>query len=770
MEQFNLTPSPALLDLLGKIPFKGWQCVAELIDNSIDAIINNRTKLKDFQKVISVYVPTKSKISENQPFVVEDWGIGMTEDQLENAVKAGFSSKNTNSNLGLFGMGFNVATSRLANNVQVWTSTADMEKEVGVNIDLREMKKSGSFHRPKMEREKRPGKNSGTRIEIYDYKPEASNLLQAKQIYRELNRAYSERIFSEYAIKILVNGEEIRPYIFCTWGKNRSLKIRYDDVPAIIEIDEHLNEEMFCENCFSWLGKKVDTSLNIECPNCKQIGTIIKKDIYVWGWVGIQRFSDLENYGIDISRNGRILSRLDKSFFNWDDERGKNDPAGRFSPEYPRTTSYAGGRIVGQLEANFIIPTYTKDDFNRDDQNWRRVINFIRGEMPLQPDLSNSFGFRQPNRSPIGRLYNAYQKVKEPGSKSLSFGKEDGSVDHQTPRNWASFFFEGVPEYQDDTKWWQAVTKADLKANPSTFNPLNPTGIGLGSITEQGIDTTTKPGISKQPSAPEKYPGKKLFKKTLHFDLEKLLGEKSMNLALIDYYPENDISMPIIFESQGTMLKFNVFLNNSHPMFRDFADGYEDLIYMEAASKYSSLKNNEEWTVTRIYYELKSKYALETMLSVPNLVTKASNLMRDVQNRLVAREGIQLPRKPKLLPEDEIVMRKKYLDLEGQNITDIDSFLMNSKFLKYLDLNFIFKFVEQFPDLVYDGKIFNLPFIDLDEESKDHQIKKYMGYFSDVRWFMNEISKEGDDAVKKLKQQIIRNRYSIEILDGSINK
>jgi DNA topoisomerase VI subunit B len=159
MEQFNLTPSPALLDLLGKIPFKGWQCVAELIDNSIDAIINNSSKLKDFQKVISIYVPTKGKIAENQPLVVEDWGIGMTEEQLENAVKAGFSSKNTGSNLGLFGMGFNVATSRLANTVQVWTATADMKNEVGVCIDLREMKKSGSFHRPKMEREKEPTRN-----------------------------------------------------------------------------------------------------------------------------------------------------------------------------------------------------------------------------------------------------------------------------------------------------------------------------------------------------------------------------------------------------------------------------------------------------------------------------------------------------------------------------------------------------------------------------------------------------------------------------------
>ena len=758
MEQFNLTPSPALLDLLGKIPFKGWQCVAELIDNSIDAVINHSNKLKEFQKVISVYVPTKGKITENQPLVVEDWGIGMTEQQLENAVKAGFSSKNTNANLGLFGMGFNVATSRLANTVQVWTATAEMEKEVGVCIDLREMKKTGSFHRPKMEREKRADKKSGTRIEIYDYKPEASALLQAKQITRELNRAYSERIFSEYGIKINVNGEEITPFQFCIWDKKRSVKHKYDEVPAYIEIDEHLSEEMFCENCFSWLGDSVDTPVNIECPQCHTAGRIIKKDIYITGWVGIQRYSDSDHYGIDISRNGRILSKLDKAFFSWD---GAKDDS-RFNPEYPRDTTYAGGRIVGQLEANFIIPVYTKDDFTRDDKNWKRVINFIRGEMPLQPDLASSFGFKQANRTPIGRLFNAYRKINQPGSKTLCFSREDASVDHITPRNWATYFFEGNAEYKDDTKWWEAVTKADLKETPSTFNPLNPTG--------KGTPTGTKSGISRTPLPPEKYPGKKLFKKALHFDLEKLIGEKPIDLTLIDYYPDNDLNIPIIFESQGSMWKFNVYLNNSHPMFRDFADGYEDLIYMEAASKYSLMKNSEEWTVTRIYYELKSKYALETMLSVPNLVTKASKLMREIQNKLVTGQGITLPRKPNLIEADENAVKKKYLDLEGKSIVDTKVFLMNTKFLKYLDLNYLFKFVEEFPDVIYDGKIFNLPYTELDEESKLHQTKKYAGYFNDVHWFMNELSKEGDEAVKKLKQQIIRNRYSIEILDGSINK
>lgn len=760
MEHFNLTPSPALLDLLGKIPFKGWQCAAELIDNSIDAIINNTDHLVDFQRVIAVYIPTKSKIEINEPLVVEDWGIGMTETQLENAVRAGFSSKRSDANLGLFGMGFNVATSRLANVVRVWTSTADMNEEIGVSIDLREMKKSGSFMRPKMTRPKNTGKRSGTRIEIFDYKPEAQNLLKPQEIYRELNRAYSERIFSKHKVKILVNNQELWPFKFCTWGAHRSVKYKYDEIPAIIEINEHLKDEMFCENCFAWLGDVVNTSIELECPHCHLQGQIIKKAIYITGWLGIQRYSDPEHFGIDISRNGRILSKLDKSLFSWDDDRAQDDT--RFHPEYPRDTTYAGGRIVGQIEANFVIPKYTKDDFEREDKNWRAVVNFLRGEMPIQPELASSFGYNFPNRAPLAQLFNGYRKINVPGPKTLVFARENGSVDHVTPKNWAQKFYEKDPFYQDDTKWWEAVTKADIKDGHSTFNLINPliaTGKPIGP--PQG-------NISSQHI--EKYPGKKILKKTHRFDIEKLIGERPFDLTIIDYTPDNDLSVPIIFEPESQS-KFSVYLNNTHPLFRDFADGYEDLVYMEVAHKYAIIKNSpQEWPVTRIYYELKSRYAPETMLNVPNLVVKANSLMRDIQNYLIKGGGITLPRKPNINEPEKKIIIKKYLDLEGSALHDFESFVKTSQYLKYVDLNYLFKFIEEFPDVVFDGKILSFPYLELDQDYKEHVLKKYMTYFNDVKWFMNDLAKEGDEAIKQLKQQIIRNRYSIEILYGSISK
>ncbi|SVE64836.1 uncharacterized protein METZ01_LOCUS517690, partial [marine metagenome] len=38
MSYFKITPDPRILRMLGEIPLKGWQCIAELIDNSIDGM------------------------------------------------------------------------------------------------------------------------------------------------------------------------------------------------------------------------------------------------------------------------------------------------------------------------------------------------------------------------------------------------------------------------------------------------------------------------------------------------------------------------------------------------------------------------------------------------------------------------------------------------------------------------------------------------------------------------------------------------------------
>ena len=760
LEYFDLTPAPQLLQILGDLKFKGWQCIAELIDNSIDAIIKSENLPVEYRQV-NVSIPTPSKIKENTPLIIEDFADGMDGIKLQNAVRAGFSGKNTKDSIGLFGMGFNIATACLANSVEVWTSTKDMDVELGVLIDLREMAQNKSFIRKKLERPKHYNKKSGTEIKIYDFKKDAESLLRVRDIVDNLNRAYTERIFNEQGINIKINQYEIKPFNFCVWSENVTVEVSHREIPGFIRINEILKQENFCENCFSWLGNSVNTNIKIECPYCHSSDQIVKKDIQLFGWVGIQRYPDPDHYGIDISRNGRILKKLDKSFFNWDDERGRNDI--RFNPEYPRDNPMVNGRIVGQIEANFIHPKYTKDDFNTDDLNWKLVVKYLRGEMPLQTNLGELFGYKGNNESPIGKLFRGYRRIDPPGRKTLMFAKRDGSgkSDPARQKNWRDKFYEGDINYIDEKKWLEEIDKSELKETTSTFNPINPVPARITSPDQIQI---------KSPNE-EKYPGNKIWKKSIRYDIENIIGEKPIEITLLDYYPTNDIKSPIIFESQGAMWKFNVYINQLHPMFYNFADGYQDLLFMEVAIRYALVKNNsEEWTLTRIYYELKSKYAPETMLSVSNLVSRANKLMRDIHTKLVIGEGVKLAKLPNLSVEEKKIISNKFLNLENKVIDNFELFIQNTKFLNYIDFNYLFKFVDEFPEVIYDGKILDLSYSNLDEENKNTQLKKYSSYFNDVRWFMNDLSNEGDETVKKLKQQIIASRYSLDILYGSIIK
>jgi hypothetical protein len=67
------------------------------------------------------------------------------------------------------------------------------------------------------------------------------------------------------------------------------------------------------------------------------------------------------------------------------------------------------------------------------------------------------------------------------------------------------------------------------------------------------------------------------------YDLRPLLNEMPYNLSIYNYWPTIEFKSPIIFEAKQAS-KFKVYVNNHHPLFKDFADGWDDLILMEIAT------------------------------------------------------------------------------------------------------------------------------------------------------------------------------------------
>src|SRR6202167_1858412 len=152
-QEFDLTPDPRVLQMLGEINLHQWRCLAELIDNSIDGFLHAaRSGMPIGAPEIGVTLPMAD--NENARVVVKDNGPGMSFQLLENAVKAGWSGNNPLANLGLFGMGFNIATARLGLVTEVWTSRAGDPVEVGIRIDFDELKALRTFKVPRHTRPK----------------------------------------------------------------------------------------------------------------------------------------------------------------------------------------------------------------------------------------------------------------------------------------------------------------------------------------------------------------------------------------------------------------------------------------------------------------------------------------------------------------------------------------------------------------------------------------------------------------------------------------
>ena len=75
--------------MLGEVDFKPWQCLAELIDNSVDAFLSARgTDTGVLFPQVTIELPDNSAIKSGSAEIrVTDNGPGMSLNDLQNAVR-----------------------------------------------------------------------------------------------------------------------------------------------------------------------------------------------------------------------------------------------------------------------------------------------------------------------------------------------------------------------------------------------------------------------------------------------------------------------------------------------------------------------------------------------------------------------------------------------------------------------------------------------------------------------------------------------------------
>lgn len=463
--RFDFTPDPKVLIALTHTPMQPLDSLCELIDNAIDSFYSAKIQgiVVDNPMVI-VTLPSRKQLAANGGVLrIQDNGPGMTADNAEKAIKAGFSGNNPYDTLGLFGMGFNISTGKIGNVTNFMTTRTDMASYIKTVIDLEKINMTKDYSLEateilKSDSEPFAAGTHGTIIEVSDWWPEGNanrgfiqKLVQygVPKIREEIGRRYAS-ILRKGEIKIIINDDKCDAYEFCVWGDNRFVTRKSGNVPAVIRFDKEVGSTKRCGRCTAILSS--DESV---CPACgsTSVRTISE---HVTGWIGVQRFDSDTDFGIDLIRNGRAIKIGEKNaFFEYIDEFKHT------VKDYPIDSQY--GRIVGEIHLDFVPVDFLKQDFQRSSVEWQKAMTFIRGNSSLQPTQPNASS----NESPMYRLYQGYRRVRQFGRGDMYMGYWDADsrtarrISRDTEKEYYDKFRQKVPGYYDDAEWWKLVETAD---------------------------------------------------------------------------------------------------------------------------------------------------------------------------------------------------------------------------------------------------------------------------------------------------------------------
>jgi hypothetical protein len=452
----DITPTPRILRVLGEIPFQTWQCIAELVDNSIDAFMSEGARTnEEKERIISVSWTNESAAAYNRTVEITDNACGMTITQLQNAVRAGYTSNSPIGNLGLFGMGFNISTAKLGDLTTIISTRSGDDEWVGIEIDFQKLIDSKEFSAAVVHIKKENPQESGTKIKVSRLKQGILAQLPNKEneIRQRLEAIYSP-LLSKREISILVRGKQLTAKSHCIWSEARYVRYNEQNVSTRIEVDRNLGDALFdlSRNCYL-TGDEAEPYYIAQQEGKQPPPHIVERGKRLTGWLGIQRYADPNDFGIDFIRNGRKILVSDKSLFQYE-----NPFTGQSELQYPlELGTTVGGRIVGELNVDYLLPTYQKNSFDKSDNSWAQTVEAICGVGPFRPQSRKNYGFTEPNNSPLCLLVNAYQR-NDKGTKCL-FAPNDIS------KTYAAQFKKGVREYMDDSLWWKAVQEEDQKQN-----------------------------------------------------------------------------------------------------------------------------------------------------------------------------------------------------------------------------------------------------------------------------------------------------------------
>ena len=763
MNHFDLTPHPRILPMLGEIVLQQWRCIAELVDNSADSFIEaSRVGTSVPDPHVHITLPTGS--SPDSRLSVRDNGPGMDAKMLESAARAGWTSHDPINNLGLFGMGFNIATARLGSRTTIWTTQSGTSEWVGLEIDFKKLLRQQEFITPALSRPKSNPDVSGTEVIVDSLKPEQREWFgrnyNRKNIAKQLGKTYSSMIGpagTPVCFRLEINGLQVRPKLHCIWGgagnPERAVETaRHGTVDAFQPFDLQLPSRPFCTQCWNWLGPDQEI-----CPSCGDSGIVVPRDRRVHGWLGIQRYLDRNEYGIDILRNGRKIEVGNKDIFKWFDENADTEEI-----EYPIDDPRDRGRIVGEVHVDHCRVPYTKDRFVREDTAWREMVQIVRGTTPLRPDLARAIGAGE-NSSPLFRLFQAFRRSNPHNRRVGGWSRILVVPENDRAKTMADRFHAGEGEYETDHKWWELVEEAEsavLESGSSSGTDISETlGREDGDYSDEtlegeatdGSDAGLTPAGTTEGSA--SLPSRARLAALTQQYTDELTGHRYDVQAFVvkakdQVLADQDCPWAIRKTTAGP---WEFYVDTNAEVFRSMTFTPLDALLAHLAwliSDFARSQQGSQVPFGAILAGLRSRYARASMLIPQDMVSESFAQLVDIARSILDRISREDARAffEDLAPSHKENIR---VTMASRGVTNPHGAIDDGRFLQYASPGVIRDFVLSNPEMFFDGQYWDEAFSTLDfgssvatDEAKAKTLHHYGGLLADVVWLAQQAPSE----------------------------
>jgi hypothetical protein len=769
--QFNLTPNPRILRMLGEISLLQWRCIAELIDNSVDAFMDAARAGSPVANT-EVHVSLPSTMSDGGRITIVDTALGMTPEVLETAVTAGWTSHEPGASLGMFGMGFNIATARLGTVTTVWTTRDGDPEWYGLTIDFDALTQQKHFNTPLLTRPKLDAHEHGTEVTIERLKPEQRQWFakagNRSRVIDELAKAYSSMVRLQgvpISFRLSVNGTAVKSRQHCIWGTETEPRIvktgRMGDVESYQSVNVQLGTRGFCTKCWEWLSASEK-----ECIACGSVERVVMRERTVRGWLGLQRYLSETEYGVDFVRHGRKIELGNKELFSWSRD-------GVTELEYPIDDPRQRGRIVGEIHLDHCRVNYTKDKFDRTDPAWEEMVQAVRGRGPLRPEVAAQSGF-PPNVSPLSKLYQAFRR-SNPKNKDMAGGYSRLLVvkDNDRAEEMAEKFHDGEPEYQSDEKWWNLIEElekqllkktsgSDAGETSSVADWPNPAGQPAQDAATAQPDVAPAPVRAPIPSLTREY----------RDDVTELKWEVAA-FAVGATDPELAGDMPWRLKANNAGIH-QFFVNFEHDVFKSATmtplDGL--LAHLTWAAMDFTRGRNLQADYGRILASLRARYAGTSKLDVNELAAEAGQTLASIGRALVGQVS----------PEDgtalfaELVSAEKEAVLKRmavRGVTNPQKEVSDGRFLEYATRKTFLEFFSRHPEFFFDGRYWDTPYTTLDfgvasatEEAQSQRMRYYSSLLADAVWLADQ---DQSDLSQASRARLLRAALALELLAAGMS-